>query len=259
MTTSDGTGTSAGSFTVTPAITSFTPTSGAVGVIVTISGTNFTGATAVKFNGTNAASFNVMSATAIQAAAPAGMTTGPLSVTTPGGTGTSAANFVAAPVIASFTPASGQVGSVVTISGLNFTGMLAVKFNGVSSTNFAVTSATAIQAVVPTGATTGKLSVTTAAGTATSAANYTVTAVLTVRKTSGPLGLGNGTVTSSPPGINCGSNCSGTFNTITVVTLTATPDLVAVFNGWTGCDTVNGNVCTVTIDKAKSVVANFQP
>ena len=55
VTTPGGTATSATNFTVTasaPTITSFAPTSGPAGTSVTISGTNFTGATAVAFNGT---------------------------------------------------------------------------------------------------------------------------------------------------------------------------------------------------------------
>src|SRR5436309_9879173 len=75
-----------------PTITSFAPTSGPVGTSVTLSGTNFTGATAVTFNGVSA-SFTVTSATTIQVTVPAGATTGPLSVTTPGGTATSTNNF----------------------------------------------------------------------------------------------------------------------------------------------------------------------
>src|SRR5439155_1203479 len=78
--------------TSVPTITSFTPTTGPTGTSVTISGTNFTGATAIRFNGVSA-SFTVSSATAIQATVPAGATTGPLTVTTPGGTATSASSF----------------------------------------------------------------------------------------------------------------------------------------------------------------------
>ncbi len=148
MTTPGGTATSATNFTVVspPTISSFTPASGPVGTSVTISGTNFTGATAVTFNGT-AANFSVTSDTAIQATAPVGATTGPLSVTAPGGTATSATNFtiVSPPTISSFTPASGPVGTSVTISGTNFTGATAVTFNGTAA-NFSVTSDTAIQA-----------------------------------------------------------------------------------------------------------------
>src|SRR3989454_699485 len=59
-----------------PTITSFTPTSGPVGSSVTLSGTNFTGATAVTFNGVSA-SFTVSSDTAIQATVPAGGPPGP--------------------------------------------------------------------------------------------------------------------------------------------------------------------------------------
>src|SRR5439155_273136 len=132
---------------------------------------SFTGAMAVRFNGTTA-SYSVTSDTAIQATVPTGATTGTLSVTTPGGTATSAGSFTVAPTITSFTPTSGPVGTSVTISGLNFAGTTAVTFNGTTA-SFTVMSATAIQATAPSGATTGPLSVTTAAGTATSAGTFT--------------------------------------------------------------------------------------
>src|SRR5207249_6672962 len=77
------------------------------------------------------------------------------------------------PTIASFTPAGGLSGAIVTISGTNFTGASAVRFNGVSA-GFTVTSATAIQATAPAGVSTGFLTVTTPAGTATSANVFTV-------------------------------------------------------------------------------------
>jgi IPT/TIG domain len=79
-----------------------------------------------------------------------------------------------APTITSFSPTSGPVGTTVTINGTNFTGATSVKFNGVTAT-FIVNSATKITATVPTGATTGRISVTTPGGTATSTSDFTVT------------------------------------------------------------------------------------
>src|SRR5262249_13317441 len=97
-----------------PTITSFTPASGAVGTNVTVSGANFTGATAARFNGVSAG-FTVSSATTIQATVPGGATTGPISVTTPGGTATSTSNFIVnnPPTITSFTPTIGPVSATV--------------------------------------------------------------------------------------------------------------------------------------------------
>jgi large repetitive protein len=84
---------SATDFKVKPKIGSFTPTGGPVGTSVTIRGTAFTGATKVTFNGVEA-TFTVVSYTRISATVPAGASTGRIKVTTPGGTGTSATDFV---------------------------------------------------------------------------------------------------------------------------------------------------------------------
>lgn len=77
-----------------PTITSFSPGSGKVGDNVVITGTNFTGTTAVKFNGTPVATFTIDSPTQITATVPAGAGTGPISVTNAGATATSATDFV---------------------------------------------------------------------------------------------------------------------------------------------------------------------
>jgi hypothetical protein len=68
-----------------PVITSFTPTSGPAGTSVTITGRDFTGATAVFFGGTVAHTFTVNSATQIVAVVPLGAASGPVSVVTPTG------------------------------------------------------------------------------------------------------------------------------------------------------------------------------
>jgi hypothetical protein len=76
---------------------------------------------------------------------------------------------------------------------------------------------------------------------------------LTVNKA----GMGSGTVTSSPSGIDCGTTCSAAYDSGTVVTLTATPAFGSIFTGWSGCDAGSGTTCTVTMSAARSVTASF--
>ncbi len=77
------------------------------------------------------------------------------------------------PIITSFAPTSGDVGSQVTLFGSRFTGATAVYFNGVAAT-FTVISDTEIHTVVPAGATSGPLRVTTPQGTGFSTNDFTV-------------------------------------------------------------------------------------
>ena len=99
-----------------PAITGFAPGSGPVSTSVVISGTNFTGATAVRFNGVNA-TFAVNTATQITATVPAAATTGPISVTTPGGVATSAGSFVVTIFNDLFVNGQPLAGAAGTVSG----------------------------------------------------------------------------------------------------------------------------------------------
>ncbi len=68
--------------------------------------------------------------------------------------------------------------------------------------------------------------------------------------------VGNGTVTSSPPGINCGSDCNENYANGKVVTLTATPSSGSAFTGWGGACSGTG-ACQVTMNAATSVTTNF--
>jgi hypothetical protein len=77
----------------TPTITAVLATVSAIGNPVVINGTNFTGATAVRFGGTNAASYVVNSATQITATIADTGTAGTVQVVTPFGTATSASSI----------------------------------------------------------------------------------------------------------------------------------------------------------------------
>jgi hypothetical protein len=85
------------------------------------------------------------------------------------------------PGIISLNPASGPVGTVVTINGLNFgTTTGSVKFNGLNATNIAWTSANVITATVPPGASTGNVVVTTASGAQSNGMLFTVTPKISI-------------------------------------------------------------------------------
>lgn len=129
-----------------PAISAFSPGSGSVGSTVVLTGSAFTGVTAVSFNGTPATSFTVDSDGQITATVPVGATTGLLAVTSPLGTGTSAANFTilaADVVVATAQNLSGAYHNVTitgtgtaTLTGpLKLTGTLTVQAGGTLLTN----------------------------------------------------------------------------------------------------------------------------
>ena len=174
---------SASPFRVTPSITGFNPPLGAVGTNVTISGSGFSDVPTVRFGGVAAAPPSSVSLTTLVAAVPAGALTGPITVTTSQGTGTTSARFtvVRTPTLTSFAPTSGAAGTSVLLVGTSLTSTSTVTFNGfnasVSSPNASVT--TALRAVVPAGATTGPIAITNEAGTVTSSSNFHVLPTVT--------------------------------------------------------------------------------
>ena len=164
-----------------PTITSLNPDSGAVGTVVTITGTAFgatQGTSTVTFNGTTA-SATTWSATSITAAVPAGAATGNVLVTVGGQASNGMAFTVTAtPAISGLDPTSGEEGTSVVITGTNFGATKrtsTVTFNGTwaATTSW---SATSITAAVPSGATTGSV-VVTVGGVGSNGVAFTVTGV----------------------------------------------------------------------------------
>ena len=104
-----------------PSITNLSPSSGAVGTSVTITGSNFgssQGSSTVTFNGT-AATPTSWSATSIVATVPSGATTGNVVVTV-GGIAGNGVSFTVEPDITSLSSTTGGVEQIVYVAGYNF-------------------------------------------------------------------------------------------------------------------------------------------
>ena len=221
-----------------PTVTTVAPAAGpaAGGQSVTITGTNLTGATAVRFGGTAATAFTVDSATQITATTPAHAAGAvAVAVTTPGGTGSkaNAYTYVAAPTVTTVAPAAGPAagGQSVTITGTNLTGATAVSFGGTAATAFTVNSATQITATTPahaTGAVT--VAVTTPGGTGSKANAYTYVAaptVTTVAPAAGPAAGGQsvtitGTNLTGATAVSFGGTAATAFTVNSATQITAT-------------------------------------
>jgi alpha-tubulin suppressor-like RCC1 family protein len=187
---------------VAPTVTGVSPSEGHAGSRVTVTGTQFLAGSKVKFGATEGTEVVVLSATAIEATAPAG--SGTVDVTVADELGTSAVNapadrftYVPAPTVTKIKPSSGSAagGTVVTITGTNFVSGATVKFGSVTAASPEVVSATSIKVVAPAnigGA--AAVTVTTAGGTSSlsSADEFNYKAFITgVSPNSGPLAGGN--------------------------------------------------------------------
>jgi alpha-tubulin suppressor-like RCC1 family protein len=200
-----------------PSISSVSPNTGPQpgGTSVTITGANFTGATAVSFGPSAAASFTVNSATSITAVSPAGTRVVDVSVTTPVTTsaGSTADKFTYMPpptvtkVKLNKGPAAG--GTSVTITGTNFTGATAVSFGAIPAASFTVNSATSITTASPAG-TTGTVDITVTTSSGTSAIStkdhfkYESPTITSISPNTGPV-AGGTTVTIIGSGFALGS------------------------------------------------------
>ncbi len=147
--------------------------SGVQGATIGIFGQGFLSATSVTFGGV-ATTFTKAGDNYLTAKVPVGAPTGSVVVVMPKGNLTSSQIFSVTPTVASFTPTSGKVGTVVTITGTGLAQTTKVTFHSAKDATFTVKSDRQITATVPTGATTGTIIVTTKGGTATSKTSFTV-------------------------------------------------------------------------------------
>jgi hypothetical protein len=214
-----------------PVISSIAPSSGPVGTTVIIGGSAFSGTTMVTFNGTQATSFTVIADTSLSVTVPNGATTGPIVVTSCGLTATSATYAVIpTPIISSFTPANGPVGTVVTITGSGLSGATAVSFGATAASSFAVNSGTSITATIANSTAVGAatISVTTPGGVAFSASPFTVyppPVISSFTPANGPVGTVvtiTGSGLSGATAVTFGATAASSFTVNSATSITAT-------------------------------------
>jgi hypothetical protein len=157
-----------------PTVSDFSPGEGAQGDTVVIRGTRLKRTSRVLFNNSSATIINKQS-TWVSVTVPRNVRSGQITIETPVGNATTVAPFVVLPppMISSFTPANGRVGTGITINGRNFRRMTSVLINDVS-TNFSTVSDTIMTTTVPGHATDGPIKVVGAGGNATSSNKFHV-------------------------------------------------------------------------------------
>ncbi|MFJ7182413.1 IPT/TIG domain-containing protein [Streptomyces massasporeus] len=184
------------------------------GTLVTITGTNLSGTTAVTFGTKPATSITNVTPTQVTAVSPSGTGSVGVAVTTPGGTSNPIPFFyVGAPFKSSLGQTSGPLagGNTITISGTGLATATSVSF-GANSATPTVVSDNQLNVTVPAGTVAGAVGVhvTTAGGT-NNGLSYTyvdVPIVSTVAPTSGPTSGGTGVTIT---GTNLESTESVTF------------------------------------------------
>jgi hypothetical protein len=113
-----------------------------------------------------------------------------------------------------FTPTKAVVGSLVTLTGTHMSAATGVAFNGVNAPNWQHVSDTQLTVYVPSGATSGKVTVSAADGVATSFSDFTVSQISSFSPTTGPVGTTRVTI-----------NGAG-FGGVTQVAFNGTPSTV---------------------------------
>ena len=148
-------------------------------------------------------------------------------------------NKMPPPIIVSFSPTTAAVGTTVTINGLNLVGATGVSFGGVVATSFTVVNATSITAIVPSGAASGNVSVTTPTGTG-SLAGFTIciqTKDTLIAKATGSYTWHGTTYTASTTTATFDTTNAAGCDSLTTLHLTIIPAI----NTWTGTKSTDWN------------------
>ncbi|MES4901618.1 MULTISPECIES: IPT/TIG domain-containing protein [unclassified Streptomyces] len=220
------------------------PTQGpaAGGNPVVITGTNFTGATSVKF-GTKSATFTVNSATQITATAPSGNGVVGVTVTTPGGT-TSPVNYfyVPQPIKTALSNTSGPLtGATTTISGANLSTASSVTFGAVGSATPTVVNDSTLNVTAPTSGTAQTVGVTvTTKGGSTNGLFFTYEAAPTTTSITPATGPETGGTASTIVGTGLSDTSSVTYGANSAAfVVNSDTQLIAYAPAGTGTVTVN--------------------
>ncbi|WP_211212345.1 IPT/TIG domain-containing protein, partial [Rudaea cellulosilytica] len=242
-----------------PTITSFSPASGPPGTVVTINGTGFSATKSlntVNFGGRTGPTATIQTATTtrLTVVAPSGATNGFFWVTVSGVQASSPSSYLYPPVINYTDPTSGAVGSTVTISGSNLTPTAHVTFGGgvVQNSIYSVLDQNNIVVMVPAGAQTGQITLTTNSGLISNASpSFTVIipapTITGINPTSGVVGT-TVTITGtnfSPTAANNSVSFNGTAATVTAASTTSlTVTVPAGATSGAVAVTVNGMTAT---------------
>ncbi len=213
----------ASSLLLLPRITSFTPTGGAPGAVVTLNGDGLAGATGVWFGGVEAVRATNVSAARVDAVVPTGALAGPITLTTVNGTNVTSAPFIVAPTISDYQPAQAKPGVSIVILGSNFTNVSRVQFAGGVDAVYTVVASNRITATVPLGAVSGPVKVTNPGGDSSTTRAFVVTTLQPVifgfTPTSGAVGT-----TVRINGDNLSTATEVRFNGVAVANFTVNGD-----------------------------------
>jgi hypothetical protein len=237
-----------------PAVTSLSPAVGSStgGASVTITGSGFTGATAVRF-GSVTATFTVSSATRITATVPAQVAgTVDVTVTTPNGTSAATAGdqfaYFATPAVTAVAPNVGPTtgGTSVTITGTGLTGATKVSFGATAATSFTVNLDGSITATSPAGTGNVHVRVMTPGGqsAATSADLFKYGAVPAVSGLTPAAGPGSGGTVLTITGTGLTGATKVTFGAISATTYTVNSDSSITVTAPAGTGSVHVRVTT---------------